>query len=77
MPLATSARAAAACSLAGLATDTDGANVLDGASAMTYKEEYNKKNESTIQKHIQSYYQNELKSYSQQLYVAAVTPRRW
>lgn len=43
MPLATSARAAAACSLAGLATDTDGANVLDGASAMTYKEEYNKK----------------------------------
>lgn len=34
MPLATSARAAAACSLAGLATDTEGANVLDGASAV-------------------------------------------
>lgn len=33
MPLATSASVAAACSLAGLATDTDGANVLDGASA--------------------------------------------
>lgn len=33
MPLATSAKVAAACSLAGLATATEGANVLDGASA--------------------------------------------
>lgn len=39
MPLATSARVAAACSLAGLATDTDGANVLDGASAVMSKEQ--------------------------------------
>lgn len=33
MPLATSASVAAAWSLAGLATDTEGANVLDGANA--------------------------------------------
>lgn len=39
MPLATSARVAAACSLAGLATDTEGANVLDGASAVKAEEE--------------------------------------
>ena len=39
MPLATSARAAAACSLAGLATATDGANVLDGARAVEIKVE--------------------------------------
>lgn len=37
MPLATSAKAAAACSLAGLATDTEVANVLDGASAVERK----------------------------------------
>lgn len=34
MPLATSAKVAAACSLAGLATDAEGANVLDGARAV-------------------------------------------
>lgn len=41
MPLATSAKVAAACSLAGLATDTEGANVLDGASAVGWR--YGKK----------------------------------
>ena len=42
MPLATSARAAAACSLAGLATATatTGANVLDGARAVEREDEY-------------------------------------
>lgn len=52
MPLATSAKVAAACSLAGLATDTEGANVLDGASAVDRRKE--KKDQFKVRKTYES-----------------------
>lgn len=72
MPLATSARAAAACSLAGLATETEGANVLEGASAVERTKK--KKGHGTKLKDIWRNTQM-TSSYSQRWYMAAEMPR--
>lgn len=74
MPLATSAKVAAACSLAGLATDTEGANVLDGASAVDRRKEKKDQFKGSEDLRIN---QVSNKPYSLRWHTEATRPRRW